>query len=79
MMPEGGVIATDVVAEASSHEIESPADWWFIIVGSGYRGTVDQLTPTERERVRELNISRFRDEEIREVEANVVYALATKN
>ena len=41
--------------------------------------TIEPLTPSEQERVRELTVSRVRDEGIKELEANVVYALATKN
>ena len=49
-----------------------------IVLGSGYRGTIEQLNPSERERVKEANFAFIRDEEISAIETNVLYALATK-
>jgi len=40
---EGGVEADAVTAENRWHPIHSPEDWWTIVLGSGYRGTVEQL------------------------------------
>ena len=51
---------------------------WAIVLGSGYRGTIEQLTLAERERVKEANLAFVRDEKISTVETNVLYALATK-
>ena len=79
MLSQGGVLASDVMAETGSHAIRSPDDWWHNIMGSGYRGTVEQLSPLDRERVRELNVSSVGRAGIRELEANVVYARATKD
>jgi hypothetical protein len=47
-------------------------------LGSGYRGTIEQLTLTEREKVKEANVAFIRDEKISAVETNVLYALAMK-
>jgi hypothetical protein len=47
-------------------------------MGSGYRGTVEQLSPEDQERVREANLSYIRREGIYEMETNVVYAVARK-
>jgi hypothetical protein len=47
-------------------------------MGTGYRGTVEQLSPSDRERVRQANLSYIRREGITAVETNVVYAVATK-
>jgi hypothetical protein len=46
-------------------------------MGSGYRGTLDQLTPAEQKQVRAENIDFIRRENIRSVEANVLYSLAS--
>jgi hypothetical protein len=48
------------------------------VVGSGYRGTLDQLEPAAPERVRRANLDFIRRSAIRAVEANVVYAIATR-
>jgi ubiquinone/menaquinone biosynthesis C-methylase UbiE len=78
MLREGGVELAEVVAEAGTHPIPSPEAWWSAILGSGYRGTLDQLDAGAQASVREANLSYIRDSGIRSVEANVVYAVATK-
>jgi len=45
-----------------------------MVMGSGYRGTVDQLSAPERERVRSENSDFIRRASIKSLEANVVYA-----
>jgi ubiquinone/menaquinone biosynthesis C-methylase UbiE len=78
MLREGGVGLADVVAQAGTHPVSSPEAWWSAVLGSGYRGTLDQLDVPAREYVRQANLRYIRDAGIRFVEANVVYAVATK-
>lgn len=70
---------SEVVAETGSQPISSPEDWWPMVMGSGYRGTVDQLSPTDRERVRTENFEFILRAELRSVESNVVYAIGRKH
>ena len=74
----GSVESPKIIAENRLHPINSPEDWWTIILGSGYRGTIEQLSPADRERVKETNLAFVRDERISAIETNVLYALATK-
>ena len=69
----------DVVAEADSQPVNSPDDWWPMVMGSGYRGTLDQLSASEREQVRAENIDFIRREGVHWVEANVMYAIGKKH
>ena len=75
---EGGVASPRIITENRLHPIKSAKDWWTIVLGSGYRGTIEQLTLVEREKVKEANLAFMRDEKISAVETNVLYALATK-
>lgn len=68
----------EVTAEAGTHPIPSPEAWWSAVLGSGYRGTLEQLDASARERVRIASLNFVRDSGIGSVEANVVYAVATK-
>lgn len=68
----------EVVAEAGSQPINSPDDWWAMILGSGYRGTVDQLSTEEQDQVRSENFDFIRQSSLRAIETNVVYAVAVK-
>jgi len=58
--------------------VDSPADWWAMIMGSGYRGTIEQLTPEARAQVQEQNADFIQRTRLRSVECNVVYASAIK-
>lgn len=78
LLAAGGATPADVVAVAGEHPIPTPEAWWAAVLGTGYRGTLDQLDPAARERVRAANLSYIRDSGFRSVEANVVYAVATK-
>jgi len=47
-------------------------------MGSGYRGTVEQLTPEAREQVQQQNAEFIERTGLESVECNVVYASAIK-
>jgi hypothetical protein len=49
-----------------------------MVLGTGYRGTVEQLTAADRERVRRENLDFIRRADVRSVEANVIYAVAVR-
>ena len=68
----------EIVAEAGSQPVNSPDDWWAMILGSGYRGTVDQLSAQEQDRVQRENFDFIRQAGLQSVETNVVYAVAVK-
>ena len=78
LLSEGGVPNAEVVAEDGEHSIPSPEAWWSAVLGSGYRGTLEQLDANAREHIRTANLSYIREAGIRSVEANVLYSVATK-
>ncbi|HKS04148.1 MAG TPA: methyltransferase domain-containing protein [Chthoniobacterales bacterium] len=78
ILEEAGVASPKITAENRLHPISSAEDWWAIVMGSGYRGTIEQLTPEERKKIRQANLAFIRAENILAVETNVLYALATK-
>ena len=75
---QAGVASPTITREDRLHPIKSPEDWWTIVLGSGYRGTIEQLNQVEREKVKEANLGFIRDENISAVETNVLYSFATK-
>ena len=79
LLAAAGVENLAVVAAAGVHPLRSPEDWWPMILGTGYRGTVEQLATEERERVRLENLAFIQQARVRSVEANVVYAVATRS
>ena len=78
LLESGGAERVEAVAVAGMHPIPSPDAWWAAVLGSGYRGTLDQLDAAAKERVRAANLKFISESGLREVEANVVYAVATK-
>ena len=52
LFAEASVPDVEVAHEDREQLIESAGDWWTIAMGTGYRGTIDRLTPEERDRVR---------------------------
>ena len=75
---EAGIAPPKIVPENRLHPIRSAEDWWTIVLGSGYRGTIEQLTLGERQKVRDANLAFIRDEKISAIETNVLYALGAK-
>lgn len=73
-----GLIQPEAVAESDSQTVNEPEDWWAMIMGSGYRGTVEQLSSEDRERVSRANLDFIQRTSLRELEANVIYATAAK-
>jgi ubiquinone/menaquinone biosynthesis C-methylase UbiE len=78
LLNEGGAKKVEVIAEAGVHAIASPEAWWSAVLGSGYRGTLEQMDADAREHVRAANLNYIQTSAIRSVEANVIYAIATK-
>jgi SAM-dependent methyltransferase len=74
----GGVPEADIVSEPGNQPLRSPDDWWAIVLGSGFRWTIEQLAPEIAALVRDDNLRWASDNDIRSVETNVVYAAATK-
>jgi ubiquinone/menaquinone biosynthesis C-methylase UbiE len=75
---EAGVFEPLIIAESATHPIASPEDWWTTLLGSGYRGTIEQMEPEMVEYVRQANFSFISNARIQEVQANVLYAVAEK-
>jgi hypothetical protein len=53
MLNEAGINTAEVLAESGCHLLHSPEDWWAIVLGPEYRGTVEQLDLDARERLPE--------------------------
>jgi ubiquinone/menaquinone biosynthesis C-methylase UbiE len=75
---DAGIANPHVTAQSGYHSIAAPEDWWAAVLGSGYRGTVDQLDAASFERVRAANLEFIRSSGTTSVETNVIYAVAEK-
>jgi ubiquinone/menaquinone biosynthesis C-methylase UbiE len=78
MLAEAGLHGVEIVAEQAVHPLASPEDWWTLAMGSGYRGTLDQLAPGELQRVKQANLAELEKRSVSGIAANVIYAVARK-
>ncbi len=78
LLEEGGVSQVEVFTEVGQHELDSPEDWWTMVLGGGHRGTIDQLDPTAKERVRHMNLQFLQVNQVHALEVTVMYAIARK-
>jgi hypothetical protein len=67
-----------VEAEPGTHPLCDPDDWWNVVLGTGYRATVQQLDPAAARRVQAASTGWLRQHEVRELQTNVVYARARR-
>lgn len=78
LLEAGGASQVEVFTESGTHELSSPNDWWTMILGGGLRGSIDQLDPATRERVRQANLQFLQANEIHSLDVDVLYAIAQK-
>jgi hypothetical protein len=78
LLREGGIVDMEIVAEAGYQTLRSPDDWWTIVLGCGFRWTVEQLEPDAAEQIRSANLAEMRRGNISAVETNAIFATARK-
>jgi ubiquinone/menaquinone biosynthesis C-methylase UbiE len=80
LLKRGGI--SDATVEATSgehHELELADDFWDIVLGSGYRGTVDAFGDDQRERLRERVVGELQSRGITRLRNDVVFGTAVKH
>jgi hypothetical protein len=65
-----------VRAVPGRHHLDHPDSFWDIVLGTGYRATIDALSQEQRDLVRERLLSRLRSEGITSVRTDVVFSTA---
>ena len=75
---QGGAATPAVEAESGTHLLAHVEDWWSVVLGTGYRATVEQLDPAAAKRVQDASTAWLRQHGARELQTNVVYARARK-
>ena len=73
-----GVPGTTAVAVPGEHHLEHPDSFWDVVLGTGYRATVDSLGPDQREQVRTHLVRELRSRDVTVVRANVVFGTARR-
>ncbi len=79
LLKDSGIEGAEVTAEDGRQGLKSPDDWWTVVLGSGYRWTVEQMDAATAERVKADSLAPLRDGRVDSIETNVIYAVATKS
>jgi ubiquinone/menaquinone biosynthesis C-methylase UbiE len=78
LLREAGIVDMEIEAEDGSQTLRAPDDWWTIVLGCGFRWTVEQMGADDAEQVRAANLAQIRRGNIRAVETNAIFATARK-
>ncbi len=76
LLQTAGLSQIEVLAENGRQPLQSPDDWWRIVLGTGLRWTADQMGEEIATQVRADNLKWASDNQIEAVETNVIYAVA---
>jgi ubiquinone/menaquinone biosynthesis C-methylase UbiE len=78
LFERAGAENTTVDMEQAWQELRQPSDWWSIVLGTGYRGTIEKLSDAERRRVEEENLSLIEARGVTRVRTDVLYGAARR-
>jgi ubiquinone/menaquinone biosynthesis C-methylase UbiE len=78
MLAEAGFAGVEVAAEKDRHPLRNPEDCWAIVRGSSFLWTAEQMGPEAAARLREAVLARVREQGVTGIEAEVLYATATR-
>jgi ubiquinone/menaquinone biosynthesis C-methylase UbiE len=80
LLARGGVPSPFVVTVAAEgrHQLDHPDQFWDIVLGSGYRATVDALGPSQRDHVRSRLLAELRADGVTALRTDVVYGTARR-
>lgn len=80
LLARGGVVNTTIEATTGEHhQLARADDFWDIVLGSGFRGTVDALGDEQREQLRGRVLAELRSRAVTELHDDVVFAIAVKD
>ena len=79
LLKASGVPNAEIVPENGSQTLSTPEDWWTIVLGQGMRATVDAMDAATAARIHDRTVGWARDNDVRAVETNFIFAVATKN
>jgi ubiquinone/menaquinone biosynthesis C-methylase UbiE len=78
LFSRAGIPDPAVEAAAGQHHLEHPDDFWDIVLGSGYRATVNALSPAQGDRLRAGLLAELRSHQITTVQTGIIYGTATR-
>jgi len=78
LIRSAGIKDVVVTAKRGTQRLATSDDFWQIVLGTGYRATVDALTPEQVDAVRDAVLGELRRRNVRAVTTNVIYSQARR-
>ena len=78
LFARGGVADPEVVATPGQQDLDDPDEFWDIVLGTGYRATIDALSPEQRTKVRRRLLSELRSRNLTTIRTDVVFGTARR-
>jgi len=78
LLSRGGVQHPTVMAASGSHHLDHPDRFWDIVLGSGYRATIDALSQEQHGLIRRRVLSELRSDGITSLRTDVVFGTAQR-
>ena len=78
LFADGGTTPAEAEAVAGEQELARPEDFWDIVLGTGYRATVDAMTADQQQALRDRVIDGVRADRIQSVRIDVIHASALR-
>jgi len=78
LLAAGGVPGPAAEEVPGQHELASPGQFWEIVLGAGYRATVDALAPAQRNQLQDLLLPELRSRDVTTLRTDVVFGTARR-
>jgi ubiquinone/menaquinone biosynthesis C-methylase UbiE len=78
LFSHAGVPGVTAEAVPARHHLDQPDGFWDVVLGSGYRATVDALRPDQQDQLREQLLRRLRSDGVTALSTNVVFGTAER-
>jgi SAM-dependent methyltransferase len=78
LFERSGIESAVCEAVPGQHRLDAPKDFWDVVLGSGYRATVESLAADKREALREHVLAAVRDQAVTVLRTDVVYGIAER-
>ncbi len=67
-----------MLAESATQDLERPSSFWDVVLGTGYRATVDALTPLQLGLLRERLLSELDARQVTTLRTDVIFGTARR-
>ncbi len=78
LFSRAGITGAVAQAAAGYHDLPDPDSFWDVVLGTGYRATVDALTGEQRQTLRNRVLDQLRSRSITSLRTNTVFGMARR-